>query len=68
MNTISRILGPTITLVCPLVGSSLASDRVRFSKSTRLFDNVSPTKRGGIQPLSFLDIGISFMYMYNKGQ
>ena len=58
------------TSVIPLVGSSLAStDRVRFSKSNRLlFDNVSPTKRGGIQPLSFLDIGISFMYTYNKGQ
>ena len=26
MNTISRILGPSITLSCPLVGSSLASD------------------------------------------
>ena len=35
MNTISRILGPFITLLCdPLVGSSLASDWVRFSKST----------------------------------
>ena len=28
MNTISRILGPSITLLCPLVGSSLASDWV----------------------------------------
>ena len=133
MNTISRILGPSITLLCPLVGSSLASDWVRFSKSYRLFDNVSPKhaevyshspsyilvillciciikanehyqqdsralhhtfvatclqfgstdwvrvfsksnrlsnnvspKRGGIQPLSFLYIGNSFMYMYIK--
>ena len=67
MNTISRILGPSITLLCPLVGSSLASDWVRFSKSNRLSDNVSP-KRGGIQPLSFLYIGNSFMYMYIKDQ
>ena len=67
MNTISRILGPSITLLCPLVGSSLASDWVRFSESNQLFDNVSP-KRGGIQPLSFLYIGNSIMYMYNKGQ
>ena len=67
MNTISRILGPFITLLCPLVGGSLALDWVRFSKSNRLFDNVSP-KRGGIQPLSFLYIGNSFMYMYIKDQ
>ena len=68
MNTISRILGPSITLLCPLVGGSLASDlgvRV-FSKSNRLFDNVSP-KRGGIQPLSFLYIGNSIMYI-EEGQ
>ena len=53
MNTISRILGPTITLVCPLVGSSLASDDwVRFSKSNQLFDNVWPSKRGGMLSLS----------------
>src|SRR5210317_543706 len=43
MNTISRILGPSITLWCPLVGSSLASDWVRFSKSNWLFDNVWPS-------------------------
>ena len=67
MNTISRILGPSITLLWPLVGGSLASDWVRFSKSNRLSDNVSP-KRGGIQPLSFLYIGNSLMYMYIKGQ
>jgi len=60
MNTISRILGPSITLLCPLVGSSLVLDWVRFSKSNRLFDNVSP-KRGGIQSLSFLYIGNSIM-------
>ena len=30
MNTISRILGPSITLWCPLVGGSLASDWVRL--------------------------------------
>jgi len=68
MDTISTIVGPSITLLWPLVGGSLASDDwVRFSKSNRLSDNVSP-KRGGIQPLSFLDIGDSFMYMYIKGQ
>jgi len=43
MNTISRILGPSITFLCPLVGISLASDRVRFSKSNWLFDNVWPS-------------------------
>ena len=68
MDTISTIVGPSITLLWPLVGGSLASDWVRFSKSNRaLSDNVSP-KRGGIQPLSFLDIGNSFMYMYIEGQ
>ena len=67
MDTISRILRPPITLLWPLVGSSLASDWVRFSKWNQLSDNVSP-KRGGIQPLSFLYIGNFFMYMYIKGQ
>jgi len=67
MDTISTIVGPSITLLWPLVGGSLASDWVRFSKSNQLSDNVSP-KRGGIQPLSFLYIGDSFMYMYIKGQ
>ena len=33
METISRILGPFITLLCPLVGSYFASDWVRLSKS-----------------------------------
>ena len=50
MNTISRILGPSITLLCPLVGSSLTSDWVRFLKlnfnllldsSTKFFNNQS---------------------------
>ena len=67
MDTISTIVGPFITCLWPLVGGSLASDWVRFSKSNRLSDNVSP-KRGGIQPLSFLYIGDSFMYMYIKDQ
>ena len=68
MDTISTIVGPSITLSQPLVGGSLASDWVRFSKSSRLSDNVSP-KRGGIQPLSFLYIGNSLpLYMYMKGQ
>ena len=67
MDTISTIVGPSITLLWPLVGGSLASDWVRFSKSNWLSNNVSP-KRGGIQPLSFLYIGEPFMYMYMKGQ
>src|SRR5210317_1193930 len=67
MHTISTIMGPSITPSRPLVGSSLASDWVRFSKSNRLSDNVSP-KRGGIQPLSFLYIGNARMYMYIKDQ
>ena len=51
MNTISTIVGPSITLLWPLVGGSLASvDWARFSKSNRLFDNVW-TSSGGI--LSF---------------
>ena len=33
MDTISTIVGPSITLLWPLVGGSLASDWVRFSKS-----------------------------------
>ena len=68
MDTISTIVGPSITLLWPLVGGSLASDWVRFSKSNRLSNNVSP-KRGGIQPPSFLYIDvITFMYMYIKDQ
>ena len=68
MDTIITIVGPSITLLWPLVGGFLASvDWVRFSKSNQLSDNVSP-KLGGIQPLSFLYIGDSFMYMYIKGQ
>jgi len=66
MDTISTILGPSTTRLWPLVGGSLASDWVRILKSNQLSDNVSP-KRGGIQPLSFLYIGDSFMYMYIKG-
>ena len=42
MDTISTIVGPSITLSQPLVGGSLASDWVRFSKSSRLSDNVWP--------------------------
>ena len=69
MDTISTIVGPSITLLWPLVGGSLASDWVRFSKSNQLSDNhVSPKRGGTIQPLSFLYIGNSFMYMYIKGQ
>ena len=67
MDTISTIVGPSITLLWPLVGGSLASDWVRFSKSNRLFDNVWPSS-GGILSFCSLDIGNSIMYMYNKGQ
>ena len=35
MDTISTIVGPSITLLWPLVVGSLASDWVRFSKSSR---------------------------------
>ena len=55
------------TSVATCYGGSLASDWVRFSKSSWLPDNVSP-KRGGIQPLSFLDIDVLPLYMYMKGQ
>ena len=67
MNTISRILGPSITLACPLVGGSLASDWVRFLKSNRLFDNVWPSS-GGMLSFCCLDIDVLPLYMYNKGQ
>ena len=68
MNTISRILGPSITLSCPLVGSSIASDWVRFSKSNRLmFDNVWPSS-SGMLAFCCLDIDVLPLYMYNKGQ
>ena len=40
MDTISTIVGPSITLLWPLVGGSLASDWVRFSKSNRLSDTM----------------------------
>src|SRR5210317_1565301 len=45
MDTISTIVGPSITLFCPLVGSSLASDygsdfRNRTGSSTMYHQNV----------------------------
>ena len=67
MNTISRILRPSITLSCPLVGGSLASDWVRFSKSNQLFGNVWPSS-GGMLSFCFLDIDVLPLYMYTKGQ
>ena len=60
MDTISTIVGPSITLWWPLVGGSLASDWVRFSKSNQLSTMYWP-KRGGIQSFSFLYIGNSFI-------
>ena len=69
MDTISRILGPSIALLCPLVGGSLAySDWVRvFSKLSQLFGNVWPSS-GGMLSFCFLDSDVLPMYMYNKGQ
>ena len=65
MDTISTIVGPSITLSCPLVGSSLASDWVRFSKSNQLFDYVWPSS-GGILSFCCLDIDVLPLYMYIK--
>ena len=67
MDTISTIVGPSITLLWPLVGSSLASDWVRFSKLNRLIDNVWPSSVG-ILSFCSLDIDVLPLYMYNKGQ
>ena len=68
MDTISTIVGPSITLLWPLVGGSLASyDWVRFSKSNRLFDNVWPSS-SGMLAICCLDIDVLPLYMYNKGQ
>ena len=68
MNTISRILGPSITLV---VSTCWQFSCLRLGQIFEIEPAVRQCitkKRGGIQPLSFLDIGNSFMYMYNKGQ
>ena len=70
MNTISRILGPSITLLCPLVGSSLASDWVRLGQIFEIEPadhNVWPSSVG-ILSFCSLDIGVLPLYMYNKGQ
>ena len=67
MDTISTIVGPSITLLCPLVGSSLASDLVRISKSNGLFHNVWPSS-GGMLSFCCLDIDVLPLYMYNRGQ
>ena len=68
MDTVSTILGPSITLLWPLVGGSLASDWARFSKSNRLFDNVWPSSSGIPSFFCCLVIGVLPIYMYNKGQ
>ena len=69
MDTISTIVGPSITRLWPLVGvgGSLASDWVRFLELNRLFDNVW-TSSGAILSFCCLDIGNSFMYMYIQDQ
>ena len=67
MDTISTIVGPSITLLQPLVGGSLASDWARFSKLNRLFDNVWPSS-SGIPSFCSLVIDVLPLYMYNKGQ
>jgi len=67
MDTISTILGPSITLLRPLVGGSLASDWVRFSKLSRLAgQRMAIAQRHA--SLSFLDIDDLPLYMYMKGQ
>ena len=67
MDTISTIVGPSITFLWPLVGGSLASDWVRFLKSNQLFDNVWPSS-GGMLSFCCLDIDVLPLYMYSKGQ
>ena len=74
MNTISKILRPSITLLWPLVGGSLASDWVRFySKSSQLiFGNVWPSSGGQfslgnsfwIHPLVELFVGMHFCMLF----
>ena len=69
MDTISTIVGPSITLLWPLVGGSLASDWVRFSKSNQLSDNIMYHQNVEVynhSPSYMLVIPI--MYMYIKGQ
>ena len=69
MDTISTIVGPSITLSQPLVGGSLASDWVRF-----LIFEIEPAVRQCMAiaqrhaSLSFLDIDVLPLYMYMKGQ
>ena len=69
MDTISTIVGPSITLLWPLVGGSLASDwvsdfdRNRTSCQTMYHQNVEVYNHS---PSYILVIPI--MYMYIKGQ
>ena len=68
MDTISTILGPSITLSQPLVGGSLASDWVRFSKSSRLIGQcMAIAQRHASLSFLYIDV-ITFMYMYIKDQ
>jgi len=69
MNTIRRILGPSITLLWPLVGGSLASDWVRsqiFEIKPAVGQRMAIAQRHA--SLSFLDIDVLPLYMYMKGQ
>ena len=52
IDTISTIVWPSITRLQPLVGGSLASGWVRFSKSSRWSDNVWPQRKGMHHSLS----------------
>ena len=69
MDTISTIVGPSITLLWPLVGGSLASDWVRFSKSNQACSSTMYHQNMEVynhSPSYILVIPI--MYMYIKGQ
>ena len=64
MNTISTIVGPSITLVQPLVGSSLASDWARDFRN-----QTSCSTMFGHQAVVTTEvIDVLPLYMYNKGQ
>ena len=68
MNTISRILGPSITLSCPLALAVLLPwIGSEFRNQTGCSDNVWPSS-GGMLSFCCLDIDVLPLYMYNKGQ
>ena len=69
MNIISRILGPSITLSCPLVGGPVLLPQIgsEVRNQTGCSDNVWPSS-GGMLSFCCLDIDVLPLYMYNKGQ